>query len=193
MVDKKQILEELYSQHRNNPTSPLIIDNNANLIFGEGNLNAALMFIGEAPGRDEDIQKRPFVGRAGQLLTTILNSFNIKREDVFITNIIKARPTKNRTPTPQEVARCWPLLHKQIHIINPQVIVTLGSCAAQIFLKPPFSITKVHGYPVPFEHYIVVPTLHPAFILRNSNFHPKLTQDIRFATELIKNISKNSA
>jgi DNA polymerase len=193
MIDKKQTLEELYSQHRNNPTSPLIIDNNTNLIFGEGDLNASLMFVGEAPGRDEDIQKRPLVGRAGQLLNNILNSFNIKREDVFITNIIKTRPTKNRTPTPQEITRCWPFLLKQIHTINPKIIVTLGTCATQIFLKTPFSITKVHGYPVPFEHYIVVPTLHPAFILRNSNFHSKLTEDIRFAIELIKNITKNSA
>lgn len=192
MINKKQLLEELYSQHRNNPASPLIIDNNANLIFGEGSLDASLMFVGEAPGRDEDIQKRPFVGRAGQLLNNILNSCNIKRENTYITNIIKARPISNRTPTPDEITRCWPVLHKQIHIINPKIIVTLGTCAALVFLKKPFSITKAHGYPVPFEHYIVVPTLHPAFILRNSNFHPKMVQDIRFAIELIKNINKNT-
>jgi DNA polymerase len=190
MNTKEQLLDQLYQQHHNNKNSPLIVDNNSNLVFGEGNLDANIMFVGEAPGRDEDIQKKPFVGRAGQLLNQTLAQCGLKREEVYITNIIKARPTNNRTPTPEEINRCWPVLEQQIHIIKPKIIVTLGACALAAFVKKPTSITKQHGYAIPFEQFILVPTFHPAFILRNSNFHQPLIQDIQFVAELIKNITK---
>jgi DNA polymerase len=190
MNNKQQLLEELYSNHRGDPSSPLIIDNNTNFVFGEGNVDALIMLVGEAPGRDEDIQKRPFVGRAGQLLNQTLEKNGLKREDIYITNIIKARPLNNRTPTPEEISRCWPVLQRQIEIINPKIIGTLGSCALLAFLKKPVSITKQHGYAIPFDQFIVVPTFHPAFILRSPDFYPKFTSDINFITELAKNISK---
>lgn len=186
MNTKQQLLEEFYNQHRNNPDSPLIIDKNTNLVFGEGNLDATLMFVGEAPGKEEDIQKRPFVGRAGQLLNRTLQDCGLKREDVYITNIIKARPTNNRTPTPKEINRCWPILEQQIAIIKPKVICSLGACALLAFVKKPTSITRQHGFAVPFEHFTLVPTFHPAFILRSADFYPKFTSDIKFIAELVK-------
>lgn len=192
MNNKQQLLEQLYIQETNNPNSLLIIDNNKNFVFGEGNINATLMLIGEAPGRDEDIQKKPFVGRAGQLLNKTFEQCGIKREDVYITNIIKTRPINNRTPTPQEIEKCWHFLKMQIEIIKPKIIATLGTCALLAFTKKQMSITRHHGFALPFESIIVVPTFHPAFILRNANFHPEFIKDLRFATELAKNINKNS-
>ena len=193
MKTKQQLLDELYAHERSNPHSLLIVDKNINFVFCECNTNATLMFVGEAPGRDEDIQKRPFVGRAGQLLNQTLTNCGIKREDVYITNIIKTRPTNNRTPTPEEIARCWPFLKEQIDIVKPKIIITLGACALLAFTKKYISITKQHGYALPFESFIVIPTFHPAFILRNALFHPEFAQDIHFATEIEKNLNKNSA
>lgn len=190
MNTKKQLLEELYNKHRNNPNSPLIIDKNTNFVFGEGNLDATIMFVGEAPGKEEDIQKRPFVGRAGQLLNQTLENCGLNRADVYITNIIKTRPTNNRTPTPEEISRCWSALEQQIAIIKPKVISTLGACALLAFVKKPTSITRQHGFPIPFEHFILVPTFHPAFILRSATFAPQFTSDIKFTAELAKKFQK---
>ncbi len=191
MPNKQQLLEQLYSKERNNPHSPLIIDKNTNLVFGEGNTNATLMFVGEAPGKDEDIQKKTFVGRAGQLLNKTFAQCGIDRSEVFITNIVKARPINNRTPTPQEIERCWPFLKTQIEIVNPRVIVTLGTCALLAFTKKQMSITKHHGFALPFEPFIIIPTFHPAFILRSANFYSDFVSDLHFASEIAKNIDKN--
>jgi len=189
-MNKQQLLDKLYEKEKNSPNSPLFVDGNKNIVFGEGNPNAALMFVGEAPGRDEDIQKRPFVGRAGQLLNKALIECDIKRSDVYITNIVKTRPTNNRTPTEEEIKRAWPILEEQINIIKPKVICTLGACAANAFLKKQISITKIHGYALPFENMIIVPIYHPAYILRDPKKYPIFLDDIQFVTQLIKNIAK---
>ncbi len=190
MKSKQAQLEALFHKHATNPHSPLIVDGNKNIVFGEGSANAALMFVGEAPGRDEDIQGRPFVGRAGQLLNKALAACDLDRPSVYITNIIKTRPHNNRTPTPEEIERCWPILEEQIAIIQPKIICTLGSCAARAFLKKPLSMSQIHGIALPFQQIILVPTFHPAYILRAPQEYPKFLQDIRFASKLLFNLIK---
>ena len=136
---------------------------------GEGNLEAELMFVGEAPGRDEDIQGRPFVGRAGQLLTKIIQAMNFRREEVFITNVVKCRPPNNRTPHRDEIERCKGYLLQQIQIINPRVIVTLGKVAADFFIQSQMRMTAIRGQFHEFGSIRIMPTFHPSYIIRNEN------------------------
>ncbi|MBX3142415.1 MAG: uracil-DNA glycosylase [Trueperaceae bacterium] len=140
-----------------------------NLVFGEGDPDARLMIVGEAPGEDEDIQGRPFVGRAGQLLDKILASVGIERESVYITNMVKFRPPGNRNPTPEEIAASEELLMAQIAAIAPQVIATLGNVPTQYFLKTTDGITKTHGKRFDWHEIIVFPLYHPAYLLRNAS------------------------
>lgn len=143
-------------------------------VFGEGNPHAHLMFIGEAPGKDEDSTGRPFVGRAGQLLTRIIeNGLKLRREDVYIANIVKCRPTldglgkRDRPPEKEEVAACAPYLKEQIRLIKPQVIVTLGNPATRHLLDTTLGITALRGKWALYESIAVMPTYHPSFLLRN--------------------------
>jgi len=139
-----------------------------NLVFGEGNPNAQLMIIGEAPGEDEDLSGRPFVGRAGQLFDKILESVEIKREDIYITNIVKYRPPGNRNPNSDELKISEPILIEQIEIIRPQLIATLGNVPTQFLLKSKMGITKTHGIFVEWRSGIqLMPIYHPAYLLRN--------------------------
>ncbi|WP_333655090.1 uracil-DNA glycosylase [Dissulfurispira sp.] len=142
------------------------------IVFGEGNANAKIMFIGEGPGREEDLQARPFVGDAGQLLTRLIERMGFKREDVYIANIVKCRPPMNRDPQDDEISTCFPFLDKQIDIISPEVIVSLGKISAYTLMgvKGPiskFSITKVRGRFYEYKGIPVMPTFHPAYLLRN--------------------------
>lgn len=138
------------------------------VVFGAGNPNADLMFVGEAPGADEDLKGEPFVGRAGQLLTKIIEAIDLTREDVYIANVVKCRPPGNRNPEPAEVATCSPFLLRQIEVIGPKVIVALGSFAAQTLLQSKTPITKLRGQVHPFAGGVkVIPTFHPSFLLRN--------------------------
>jgi len=137
-----------------------------NLVFGEGNVNAAIMFIGEAPGRDEDIQRRPFVGRGGQLLRSCLRDAGFKEEEVYITNIVKRRPPENRDPLPEEIQAYKPYLARQIGIISPSVIVTLGRFAMNYFV-PTAKITRDQGTIFRVGGRCIVPMLHPAAALRS--------------------------
>lgn len=134
---------------------------------GEGDLNADLMFVGEAPGQDEDIQGRPFVGRAGQLLTKIINAMGFKREDVFITNIVKCHPPKNRNPNQEETESCKDYLYKQISIIQPRVIVTLGNVPTHFFIPLKEGITKLRGNFFEVDQIQIMPTFHPSYLIRN--------------------------
>ncbi|MGQ9470513.1 MAG: uracil-DNA glycosylase [Candidatus Aminicenantales bacterium] len=134
---------------------------------GEGNWQAELMFVGEAPGAEEDAQGRPFVGRAGQLLTRIIEAMTFKREEVYITNVVKCRPEGNRTPHSEEVELCSPFLVAQIKTINPRVIVALGKVAADFFIPGNLSLAELRGNFFRYEDIPVMPTYHPAFILRN--------------------------
>ncbi|WP_022847630.1 MULTISPECIES: uracil-DNA glycosylase [unclassified Desulfurobacterium] len=157
-----------------------------NVVFGEGNPKTNLMFIGEAPGEQEDLQGRPFVGRAGQLLTRFLNLFGIERERVYITNIVKCRPPKNRNPQPDEIKTCYPYLNKQIEIIKPKVILCLGAFAARTVLNLPEKtpISKIRGQEFKVKDYIVIPTFHPAYLLRNRRGETDFQRDLEVALRI---------
>jgi DNA polymerase len=156
------------------------------LVFGVGNPDAKLMFIGEGPGRDEDLQGEPFVGRAGKLLDKIIEAMGHKRSDVYIANIVKCRPPNNRNPEPDEVATCKPFLVRQVEIISPRAIVCLGSVAAQNLLETETKITKLRGHFTDWQGTPVMPTYHPAFLLRNSNMKKPVWEDMQKVMELLK-------
>lgn len=136
------------------------------IVFGEGKPNADLMFVGEGPGADEDLQGRPFVGRAGILLTKMISAMGLRRDDVYIANIVKCRPPQNRDPESEEVNTCIPFLHKQIRVVNPRVIITLGKTASQSLLKSRTPISQMRGKFHDWEGIPVMPTYHPAYLLR---------------------------
>jgi DNA polymerase len=139
-----------------------------NLVFGVGHPSAGLMFVGEGPGRDEDLQGEPFVGRAGQLLTEIIQKgMKLSRQDVYIANVVKCRPPNNRNPEPDEIKQCMPFLARQIEIIKPRVIVALGTFAAQTLLDVRTPITRMRGVWHLYRGVKVMPTFHPAYLLRN--------------------------
>jgi len=138
-----------------------------NLVFGEGNPGTELMFIGEAPGREEDIQGRPFVGDAGKLLTKLINRMGFKREEVYIANIIKSRPPGNRDPEADEISACIPFLKRQIEIIAPEVIISLGRISAQTLTGLNVPISRLRGHFHTFQGIPLMPTFHPAYLLRN--------------------------
>lgn len=150
-----------------------------NLVFGEGNPKAQLMFIGEAPGRDEDVQGKPFVGRAGKLLTKIIEAMGLKREDVYIANILKCRPPNNRNPKPDEINACINHLKSQIRIIQPKVICALGTFSAQRLLEEETPISKLRGRFYLYEGIKFMPTYHPAYLLRNSSQKKIVWQDMK--------------
>lgn len=157
------------------------------LVFGEGNPDAKLMLIGEGPGYEEDIQGKPFVGKAGQLLTKILQAINLKREEVYITNIIKCRPPQNRNPESEEIASCYPFLLEQINAVQPKIICTLGTFAIQTLLKTDVKITSLRGKLFEFSGINVIPTYHPAYLLRNPEKKRDVWDDIKkVANELAK-------
>jgi len=149
------------------------------VVFGVGNPNADLMFVGEAPGADEDIQGEPFVGRAGQLLTKIIEAIGMTRQDVYIANVIKCRPPQNRNPEPDEVEKCEPFLFRQIETIKPKVIVALGKFAAQSLLKTSEPITKLRGREYKYREAILMPTYHPAYLLRNPSSKREVWEDMK--------------
>ena len=156
------------------------------IVFGEGNEKASLMLIGEAPGYDEDIQGKPFVGKAGQLLTKILQSINLPREEVYITNIVKCRPPQNRNPQPDEIQSCNPFLVKQITVVQPKIICALGSFSAQTLLKTDTKITALRGKVFDLEGIKVIPTYHPAFLLRNPERKREVWEDMKKIAGLIQ-------
>ncbi len=155
------------------------------IVFGEGNEKATLMFIGEGPGYDEDVQGRPFVGKAGQLLTKIIQSINLPREEVYIANIIKCRPPQNRNPEPDEIQSCSPFLMKQIQVIQPKIICALGAFSAQTLLKTETKITALRGKLFDLEGIKVMPTYHPAFLLRNPDKKREVWEDMKKIVELL--------
>lgn len=138
-----------------------------NIVFGEGNPDADLFFIGEGPGREEDIRGRPFVGEAGKVLTSLIKKMGFRREDVYIANIVKCRPPQNRNPESDEIASCFPFLQSQIRIIRPKVIVSLGKISSQALLGVRTSISRLRGHFYSYEDIPVMPTFHPAYLMRN--------------------------
>lgn len=150
-----------------------------NIVFGEGNPDAKLMFVGEAPGADEDVQGQPFVGRAGQLLTRIIEAIDLKRSEVYIGNIIKCRPPSNRNPEEDEVCACIPFLRKQIEVIDPDIICTLGNIATQSLLETSMGITKLRGKFHDLDGRKVMPTYHPSYLLRNQAKKRETWEDMK--------------
>lgn len=149
------------------------------IVFGEGNIHARLMLIGEGPGNDEDVQGRPFVGKAGQLLTKILQSIGVDREEVYIANIIKCRPPQNRNPEPDEIESCYPFLFKQIQAIRPRIICALGTFSAQTLLRTDVKITALRGKAYDFSGIQLFPTYHPAYLLRNPEKKREVWEDMK--------------
>jgi uracil-DNA glycosylase family 4 len=155
------------------------------IVFGVGNPNADLMFVGEAPGADEDVKGEPFVGRAGQLLTKIIEAIDLKREDVYIANLIKCRPPQNRNPEPDEIAQCEPFLFRQIDAIKPKVIVALGKFSTQTLLRTEEPISKLRGRIFDYRGAKLIPTFHPAYLLRNPSSKREVWDDMKLAKKLI--------
>ena len=149
------------------------------IVFGSGNPQAKLVFVGEGPGRDEDKQGQPFVGLAGQLLTKIIQAIQLTREEVYIANIIKCRPPGNRNPEPDEISTCEPFLIKQLEVIRPKLICALGTFAAQTLLKTEEKISLLRGKFHPYQGIPLMPTYHPAFLLRNSNYKRDVWEDMK--------------
>jgi uracil-DNA glycosylase family 4 len=156
------------------------------IVFGVGNPNADLMFVGEAPGGDEDVQGIPFVGRAGQLLTKIIEAIELRREDVYIANVIKCRPPQNRNPEPDEVDTCEPFLFRQIEIIKPKVIVALGKFGAQTLLRTLDPISRLRGRVYEFRGAKLIPTFHPAYLLRNPASKREVWEDMKLVKRLLQ-------
>ncbi|MGE5815008.1 MAG: uracil-DNA glycosylase [Acidobacteriota bacterium] len=156
------------------------------IVFGVGNPNADLMFVGEAPGQDEDIQGFPFVGRAGQLLTKIIEAIDLNREDVYIANVLKCRPPNNRNPEPDEVATCQPFLKRQIEAVRPKVIVALGSFAAKTLLQTEESISRLRGRVYKYGDAQLVATYHPAYLLRSPDKKRDTWEDMKKVRALLK-------
>ena len=155
------------------------------IVFGVGNPNADLMFVGEAPGRDEDLQGEPFVGRSGQKLTQIIEAIGLKRQDVYIANVIKCRPPENRNPEPDEVETCEQFLFRQVDFIKPKVIVALGTFAARSLLKTDAPISRLRGRVYDYRGAKLIPTFHPAYLLRNPGCRRDVWEDMKKARALL--------
>ena len=150
-----------------------------NIVFGTGSPEARLVFVGEGPGRDEDLQGMPFVGLAGQLLTKIIQAIQLSREEVYIANIIKCRPPGNRNPEPDEIRACEPFLIKQLGVIRPKLICALGTFAAQTLLKTEEKISLLRGRFHRYQGIPIMPTYHPAYLLRNPHFKKDVWEDMK--------------
>jgi DNA polymerase len=166
-----------------------LCEQRTNIVYGVGDPNAALMFVGEGPGRDEDLQGEPFVGRAGQLLTKMIEAMGFRRSDVYIANIVKCRPPDNRYPEPDEVETCMPFLLRQIEAVGPKVIITLGNLATQTLLQTKAGITALHGNFKEWNGVQVMPTYHPAFLLRNPNMKKPCWEDLKKVISLLKTLA----
>jgi len=155
------------------------------IVFGVGNPEADLMFVGEAPGHDEDVQGFPFVGRAGQLLTKIIEAIGLKRDDVYIANVIKCRPPENRNPEQDEVETCEPFLFQQVDIIKPRVVVALGTFAARALLRTLDPISRLRGRVYDYRGAKLIPTFHPAYLLRNPASKRDVWEDMKVVKKLL--------
>lgn len=181
-------LDELCAQCLNCKKCGLC-ETRTNVVFGTGNPDAKVLFIGEGPGENEDLQGKPFVGRGGMLLDKMLSVVDLSRDkNIYIANMVKCRPPKNRDPEETEVAACRPWLEEQIRIIDPKIIVCLGRVSAIRFIDPNFKVTKEHGQFIEKDGRLVMGTFHPAAILRNPNQKPAAMEDFFALQEKIKEL-----
>lgn len=181
-------LEDVWNETRDCTRCPLW-EGRTHVVNSEGNRQAQLMFVGEAPGADEDAQARPFVGRAGQLLNKIIESIGLKREDVFIGNVNRCRPPSNRTPTPAEGLTCKPFIIREIDIILPKVIVVLGNVATKNLLDTKEGITKLRGKFQDYRGIKVMPTFHPAYLLRDPSKKRETWEDMKTVRDYLNSIN----
>ena len=191
--DKKSLIEVVIKDLKNHQSS--LQKTAKNLVVYDGNLNAKVMLIGEAPGRDEDEQGIPFVGRAGQLLNKMLLAIKLQREDVYITNVVNWRPPDNRTPTDDEILEYLPFLQRQIDIVQPKFIFLLGGVAAKAILSTPLALGKLRGNWHEYkslnleESILTIASYHPAFLLRSPQFKKQSWEDLQMLQEKLKNES----
>ncbi len=172
-----------------NCTNCLLHQSRRNLVFGHGSAQAKLVFVGEAPGVEEDLQGLPFVGAAGQLLTKIIEAIGLRREEVYICNVLKCRPPSNRSPSPEEVARCRQVLWEQINIIKPKIICALGKFAAQTLLNSSEPISGLRGKFFEVQEIKIMPTYHPAYLLRNPHDKKIVWEDMKKVRDYLKSNS----
>lgn len=180
-----EALENLRLNEIGNCTRCPLHKGRTHIVFGVGNPMAKLMFVGEGPGADEDRQGEPFVGKAGQLLTRMIEAMGLKRSEVYIANIVKCRPPDNRNPEPVEIATCIPFLKQQIEMIKPRVLVCLGKVAAQALLQTEISITKLRGEFQAYGDIQLMPTYHPAFLLRNPAMKRPVWEDLKKVMKIL--------
>lgn len=180
-MNKTERLKKLEREIASDKSLPL---RKSNLVFGEGNINCSVMFIGEAPGVKENELKRPFVGRSGQLLDKNLEKIGWKREDVYITNIVKRRPPENRDPSPDEIAAYRPYLTRQIEIIDPKIVVTLGRFSMNYF-NDKLKISRDHGKVFQMNGRLLIPFFHPAAVLRNANLLPGYQKEFKRLPKIV--------
>lgn len=165
-----------------------LVRNRQSVVFGSGNPQAALVFVGEAPGAEEDRQGLPFVGPAGQLLTKMIEAIGLKREEVFIANVLKCRPPGNRTPQPQEIENCEPYLVRQLSLIQPKLICALGTFAARTLLKTGLPISSLRGQVHDYHSIPLLCTFHPAYLLRNPGEKRKSWEDLKRLRRLLDEV-----
>jgi len=191
--DKQKLLAQIAADIKSKNVCPNLAKTATNLVIGDGNLNAKVVFIGEAPGKNEDLMGKPFVGAAGKFLDEMLGHAGLKREDVYITNIVKYRPPNNRDPLPDEKAAFWPYLVRQLQIIGPVLVVTLGRHSMEYFM-PSQRISVIHGQPkrISFneQKLVVMPLFHPAAALYNGGMRQTLIDDFMKIPIVLKKLEK---
>lgn len=183
--NKQELLDELKAKIEQDDPTPELREGAIQLVFGDGNADADIVFIGEAPGKNEDEQGKPFVGAAGKFLNEMLEMINLKREDIYITNIVKYRPPNNRDPEPSEKEAFLPYLQEQLDIITPKLIVTLGRHSMDVLL-PGLKISQVHGQPKRYHDYVYLPLFHPAAALYNGGMRQTLIDDFALIPTILK-------
>jgi len=184
---KQQLLDELKTRIEKADPTPELRKGATQLVFGDGNAEADIVFIGEAPGKNEDEQGKPFVGAAGKFLNEMLGMIDLKREDIYITNIVKYRPPNNRDPLPDEKEAFLPFLQEQLDIIQPKLIVTLGRHSMDVLL-PGLKISQVHGQPKRYKDHVYLPLFHPAAALYNGGMRQTLIDDFALIPAILEKI-----
>lgn len=187
MVDKQQQLDQLKERIETDDPTPELRMQATQLVFGDGNASAEIVFIGEAPGKNEDLQGKPFVGASGKFLGEMLEMIGLKREDIYITNIVKYRPPNNRDPLPEEKQAFLPFLVEQLKTIQPKLIVTLGRHSMDVLL-PGLKISQVHGQPMKVRDHVYLPLFHPAAALYNGSMRSILIDDFARIPAILKKI-----
>jgi uracil-DNA glycosylase family 4 len=189
MVNTKQAeLDRIKQSIIKNKVTPDLADSATQLVYGDGNPDADIVFIGEAPGKNEDLQGKPFVGAAGKFLEEMLDTIGLNRQDVYITNIVKYRPPNNRDPSPEEKEAFLPYLKEQLGVIKPKLVITLGRHSLNCFL-PDLQISACHGQPKRYEGQVYLPLFHPAAALYNGAMRQTLLEDFELIPSILKKIS----